>query len=132
MPHNRYADDPNRLFKSAAPTHSLPPRFSITDANSFLHALAEASAAHRVSRFNSGTEPLTSTEEGGSLYSVTPAGSEDELREQIALLSRTFEEAEGHPPSSSDDNFWLAVNELIDAYDGPEIHNSEDVMGGLS
>ena len=131
MPKNRYAADPNALFKAATPAFRLPPRFSITDGQSFLHAVAAASARHRVGRTQTGDD-LTSTEEGGSLLSVTPAGSEDELRDQIGRLTIAFERAEGRPPSERDDEFWIAVNHLFDAYQGPALGSVADVMGGLS
>jgi alkanesulfonate monooxygenase SsuD/methylene tetrahydromethanopterin reductase-like flavin-dependent oxidoreductase (luciferase family) len=77
-------------------------------------------------------DDLTSTEEGGSYLSVTPAGSPDELAAQINRLREAFEVNEGRPPSDRDDAFWEAVNVLRDAYDGPELGSPADVMGGLS
>jgi hypothetical protein len=127
MPKNRYQG----LFKSASPPNIVPAKFSITDGQGFLHALAEASSRHRVSRTQTGDD-LTSTEEGGSLLSVTPAGSEDELRDQIGRLTIAFERAEGRPPSDRDDEFWIAVNHLFEAYQGPKLGSVADVMGGLS
>lgn len=127
MPHNRYRG----LFKAAPTPNVIAPKFSITDGQSFLHALAEASGRHRVSRTDTG-DALSSTEEGGSYLSVTPAGSEQELRDQIARLSIAFERAEGRPPSDRDDQFWIAVNDLLEAYEGPTLGSLEDVMGGLS
>jgi hypothetical protein len=127
MPHNRYRG----LFKSAPTPNVIPPKFSITDGQSFLHAVADATARHRVSRTDTG-DGLTSTEEGGSYLSVTPAGSEQELRDQIALLTLAFEREEGHPPSDRDDQFWEAVNALFSAYQGPALGDPADVMGGLS
>jgi hypothetical protein len=127
MPHNRYRG----LFKQAPTPNVIAPKFSITDGQSFLHAVADATARHRVSRTDTG-DALTSTEESGSYLSVTPAGSEQELRDQIALLTLTFERTEGHPPSDRDDQFWIAVNDLLEAYEGPALGSVEDVMGGLS
>jgi hypothetical protein len=127
MPKNRYQG----LFKSAPTPNIVPAKFSITDGQGFLHALAEASARHPLARTLTGDD-LNYTDEGGSLYSITPAGSEDELRDQIALLTLAFERAEGHPPSDRDDEFWIAVDALFKAYEGPTLGNRADVMGGLS
>lgn len=134
MPQNRYSADPNALFKSRVnpDNKSIPPPFSITDSQSFLHALAQASAAHRVSRTDTGAA-LDSTVEGGSYLSITPAGSEQELQDQLARLTYAFEEHEGHPPDEDDDEFWIAANELLDAADfAHTLGDAEDVMGGLS
>jgi hypothetical protein len=128
MPRNRAKGG---LFKEAPTPNIVPAKFSITDGQSFLHAVAAASARHRVSRTQTGDD-LTSTEEGGSLLSVTPAGSEDELRSQIGRLTIAFERAEGRPPSDRDDEFWIAVNHLFDAYQGPKLGSVADVIGGLS
>jgi hypothetical protein len=128
---SRYSADPNRLFKAAPTPSAIPPRFSITDSQSFLHSLAQASAQHRVSRTDTGAV-LDSTVEGGSYFSITPAGSQQELDDQLALLTRAFVEHEGHEPSERDDAYWVAVNEIMDAYDGPEIGDPEVIMGGLS
>ena len=124
MPNNRYAGDPSRLFKAApvTPTDVLPTQFDIGDGASWLHAVADASARHRV---NGGPE-------GGSYFSIEPAGSQQELADQIARVALAFEQGEGHPPSDRDDNFWTVVNQLIDAYDGPELGSLADIMGGLS
>ena len=128
MPRNRAKGG---LFKEAPTSNVIPAKFSITDGQSWLSALAAASARHKVSRTQTGDD-LTSTEEGGSLLSVTPAGSEDELRSQIGRLTIAFERAEGRPPSDRDDEFWIAVNHLFDAYQGPKLGSVADVMGGLS
>jgi hypothetical protein len=84
-----------------------------------------------VSRTQTG-DGLTHSVEGGSHLKVTPAGSPDELRDQIGSLTEAFEQGEGRPPSERDDNFWIAVNHLLDAYEGPTLGSIEDVMGGLS
>lgn len=131
MPKHRYSDDPKALFKAAPTAFRLPPRFSITDGQSFLHAVAAASARHKVSRTQTGDD-LTHSVEGGSRLSVTPAGSPDELAAQINRLREAFEVTEGRPPSERDDAFWEAVNVLYDAYTGPTLGSIADVMGGLS
>jgi hypothetical protein len=129
MPKNRYSADPKALFQPA-PTPTRTP-FQIKDGQSWLQAVADATGRHRVGRTQTGDD-LTFTEEGGSYLSVTPAGSPDELAAQINRLRETFEVHEGRPPSELDDAFWEAVNALYDAYDGPELGNVADVMGGLS
>jgi hypothetical protein len=127
MPQNRYRG----LFKSAPSPNVVPAKFSINDGQGFLHALAEASARHPLARTLVGDD-LTHSVEGGSYLSVTPAGSEGELRDQIARLCIAFERAEGRPPSDRDDAFWEAVNALFEAYEGPTLGSVEDVMDGLS
>jgi hypothetical protein len=127
MPHNRYRG----LFKSAPTPNIVPAKFSVTDGQGFLHALAEASARHPVSRFEV-LDEITQGVEGGSYLSVTPAGSPDELAAQIDRLREAFEVSEGRPPSDRDDAFWEAVNQLFEAYQGPKLGSVEDVMGGLS
>lgn len=131
MPKRRYSDDPSALFKAAPTAYRLPPKFSITDGQSFLHAVAETSGRHVVGRTQTGDD-VTHTVEGGSRLSVTPAGSPDELAAQIDRLREAFEVHEGRPPSDRDDHFWIAVNVLRDAYTGPALGNIADVMGGLS
>jgi hypothetical protein len=129
MPRNRYSNDPTALFQPApTPTRRS---FLIKDGQSWLHAVADATARHRVGRTQTGDD-LAYSEEGGSYLSVTPAGSPDELAAQINRLRETFEVHEGRPPSELDDSFWEAVNVLYDAYDGPELGSIRDVMGGLS
>jgi alkanesulfonate monooxygenase SsuD/methylene tetrahydromethanopterin reductase-like flavin-dependent oxidoreductase (luciferase family) len=128
MPRNRAKGG---LFKEAPTPNIVPAKFSITGAQGFLHALAEASARHPLARTMTGDD-LTYSEEGGSYLSVTPAGSPDELAAQIDRLREAFEVHEGRPPSDRDDAFWEAVNALYDAYDGPELGSVPDVMGGLS
>ncbi len=127
MPTNRYRG----LFKSAPSAPIVPAHFWLNDGQTWLNAVAQATARHRVGRTQTGDD-LTYTEEGGSFMSVTPAGSEDELRDQIALLTFTFERAEGHPPSDRDDEFWIAVDAILKAYEGPALGSVADVMGGLS
>jgi hypothetical protein len=129
MTTNRYSADPNALFKPA-PTPTRAP-FLIKDGQSWLHAVADATARHRVGRTQTGDD-LTFTEEGGSYLSVTPAGSPDELEAQINRLREAFEVHEGRPPSDRDDSFWEAVNALFDAYTGPTLGSAAEVMGGLS
>lgn len=131
MPKNRYSDDPNALFKAAPTAYRLPPKFSVDDAQTFLHAVAETSGRHVVGRTQTGDD-VTHTEEGGSFMSVTPAGSPDELRQQVDRLARAFEASEGRPPTDRDDNFWECVNILHDAYEGPKLGNIGEVLGGLS
>lgn len=128
MPRNRAKGG---LFKEAPTPNIVPAKFSINDGQGFLHALAEASARHPLARTLTGND-LAHDVEGGSYMSVTPAGSEAELRDQIARLSIAFERAEGRPPSYRDDAFWEAVNTLLRAYEGPTLGDLEDVMGGLS
>lgn len=131
MTNARYSDDPNARFKPAPTAYRLPPKFSISDGQSFLQAVAETSGRHLVGRTQTGDD-LTHSVEGGSYLSVTPAGSPDELAAQINRLREAFEVHEGRPPSDRDDAFWEAVNALYDAYDGPELGSIADVMGGLS
>lgn len=131
MPKNRYSGDPNALFKSSTPVLADHTRFAIEEGQSFLNALAATSARHRVGRTQTGDD-LVYTDEGGSYLFVAPAGSEGELRDQIDRLREAFEDSEGRPPSDRDDHFWIAVNRLFDAYDGPELGSIADVVGGLS
>jgi hypothetical protein len=131
MPKRRYSGDPGTLFKSSTPVPSDHTRFGIEDGQTFLWALAAISARHRVGRTQTGDD-LIYTEEGGSYLSVIPAGSADELRDQINRLKIAFERSEGRPPSDRDDAFWEAINAVFDAYDGPELGSIADVMGGLS
>jgi hypothetical protein len=128
MPRNRAKGG---LFREAPTPNIVPAKFSITGAQGFLHALAKASARHPASRFQI-LDEVTQGVEGGSRMSVTPAGSQEELRDQIARLSIAFERSEGRPPSDRDDAFWEAVNTLFEAYQGPTLGSVEDVMGGLS
>lgn len=112
MPTNRYTG----LFKAATPAHQLPPQ--INNANTFLHAAAIASARHPTARFQTEAEAaaLDFNAEGDSDMTVVPAGSQDELEEQIARLRLAFERAEGRAPTERDDAFWEAYNALHDAY----------------
>lgn len=65
--------------------------------------------------------PLTDTESfqeavvGATLPSATTG---EDLLARVAGLEETFEKAEGRPPTDHDDEFWIAANRLIDAYDG--------------
>jgi hypothetical protein len=117
MPKNRYQG----MFKPVQAGFKVPPSFSITEAQGFLHAVAEASARHRVGRTYTDESELTFADEGGTHLKVVGAGSEDEFWDQVAQLTRAFTDAEGRPPTYRDDNFWQAVNVLHDAYEGPEI-----------
>jgi hypothetical protein len=105
--------------------------FSITDAQDFLHATALASGAHPVARFATGTDPLTFQTEGGSMMSITPAGSEGEYLAQFGAVQHAFEESVGRPPTETDGEFWTAINRLYDAYQGPTL-DANTVTGGLA
>jgi hypothetical protein len=124
MPRQRYRG----LFKPVQAGFKIPPRFSITEAQGFLHAVAEASARHRVGRTYTDESELTFADEGGTHLKVVPAGSEDEFWAQVAQLSLAFSEAEGRPPTYADDNFWEAINVLHDAYEGPELGNLDNAF----
>jgi hypothetical protein len=117
MPRQRYRG----LFKPVQAGFKVPPHFSITEAQGFLNAVAEASARHRVGRTYTDETELDFTEAGGSSLKVISATSEDEFWAQVQSLTRAFEVSEKRPPTYADDNFWEAFNVLHDAYRGPEL-----------
>lgn len=124
MPRQRYRG----LFQPVQAGFKIPPRFSITEAQGFLNAVAEASARHRVGRTYTDETELDFTEAGGSSLKVVPAATEDQFWNQVAALTLAFENSEGRAPTIEDDNFWEAFNALHDAYEGPELG---DVIGNM-
>jgi hypothetical protein len=115
-----------------------PRVFNIKDGQAWLHALAQNVGSHPVARFQTqeDADALTFTTEGGSKFSFTPAGSEDEFFAQRAALVRAFEEEVGRPPAyeggtEADDTFWDVLAAIQDAYQGPTL-DPDAVIGGLS
>jgi hypothetical protein len=127
MPKSRYQG----LFKPVQAGFKVPPQFSITDAQSFLQAVASATSRHRVGRTFTDENELTFSDEGASRLKVVPAGSQDELEQQVRMLKAAFEREEGRPPTERDDEFWQAVTALIDAYEGPHIADFVEVFAPI-
>lgn len=124
------------LFKAAQPAADFPTQFNISDAQGWLHAVAGATASHKVTRWLGDGSPVDVTTEGGSTFSVTPAGSEDQFMAQRDALVTAFFDASGRFPAveggTADDRlFWEAVTAIYNAYQGPKLEPGA-VTAGLS
>jgi len=83
-----------------------------------LHELSDESQRHPTKRYahQDGHPKVTTDRDEGGAYTVTPAQSVDELRGQIRLLIRAFEESEGRYPSADDKGFWEAYARVTNAF----------------
>jgi hypothetical protein len=132
---NRYKSDPKgHLFKEAPKPTRTP--FDMNDGQSWLHAVANASGAHKVTRWQGEKSPVRVTTDGGSTAWVHRAGSEDEFFQQRDKMIAAFEEATGRAPNADsptqdDLTFFESLGTLYDANADLGL-DPDAVFGGLS
>jgi hypothetical protein len=136
MPSLDTPDTPGLLSLKPQTGGPGPRNFNIEDGQQWLHAIAQAAGSHSVTRWLGEGSPVEVTTEGGSTFSITPAGSEDEFEAQRAALEFGFRRAVGRPPAyeggtADDDVFWETLAAIYDAYEGPTLDPTA-FTGGIS